>query len=396
MNFVIKSVGCLLLCCCVKLAVASTTPDFESWKQQFRQQALAEGVSEETLNTFIPQMDLLPAVVQSDRKQPEFISTFWDYVDKRLTPTRLDKGHTMMKRYPTWLKRLENQFGVPGQYLVAFWGLETNYGDTKGKTDILDALATLAYDKRRRSFFTRELIAFLKILESEHWSHVSGSWAGAFGHFQFMPTTFMAYAVDADNNGARNIINNMPDAFASAANYLHKMGWKYDEPWGHEVALPKNIDWDMVHDKKGFPVQDWKRYGYQLATGKPFPMEEHKIIARLVLPMGLRGPAFLVYPNFYRIMKWNKSELYALTVAFLADILKGEWPGIQAQRNVLKFSYMDVKKVQESLSELGYYRGTIDGKMGPKMRQAVQEYQKARGLPEDGYLSDEVIRLLVQ
>ena len=396
MNFIIKSICCLVLCVCVSKSFAETTSDFDVWKQQFRKQALAEGVSEKTLNTFIPQMDLLPSVVQSDRKQPEFISTFWDYVDKRLTSNRMEKGLLMMKRYPTWLKRLEERFGVPGQYIVAFWGLETNYGSTKGKTDILDALATLAYDKRRRSFFTRELIAFLKILETERWTQVKGSWAGAFGHFQFMPTTFMAYAVDADNNGTRNIIGNMPDAFASAANYLHQMGWVYDEPWGHEVALPKTIDWNVVHDKKGFPVQVWQNLGYKLATGADFPEKEHEIMARLILPMGLRGPAFLVYPNFYRIMKWNKSELYALTVAFLADILKGEWPGIQAQRDTQKFSYVDAHKVQTRLAELGYYKGAIDGQMGPKMRQAVLEYQRAQGLPQDGYLSDQMILLLTQ
>ena len=376
--------------------MAGTTPEFEAWKQQFRKQALAEGVSEKTLDTFIPQMDLLPSVVQSDRKQPEFVSTFWDYVDKRLTPNRIDEGLLMMKRYPTWLKRLEERFGVPGQYIVAFWGLETNYGVTKGKTDILDALATLAYDKRRRAFFTRELIAFLKILEIERWTQVKGSWAGAFGHFQFMPTTFMAYAVDADNNGSRNIINNMPDAFASAASYLHKMGWRYDEPWGHEVILPKNIDWNVVHDAKGFPVQVWQNLGYKLATGRDFPEQEREITARLVLPMGLRGPAFLVYPNFYRIMKWNKSELYALTVAFLADILKGEWPGIRAPRNPEKFSSEDVQKIQKKLSESGYYKGAMDGQLGPKMRRAVLAYQKDQRLPQDGYLSVEIVKLLTQ
>jgi len=396
MNILIKSIYCVILLCFICARVAYADADFEAWKKQFRKQALDAGVSVTTLNTYIPKMKLLPEVVRSDRKQPEFISTFWDYVDKRLTSQRINNGLAMMKRYPTWLKRLEQRFGVPGQYLIAFWGLETNYGATKGSTNILDALTTLAYDKRRRTFFTKELIAYLKILETEHWNQVSGSWAGAFGHFQFMPTTFLAYAVDADNNGSRNIVNNIPDAFASAANYLHRMGWQYDEPWGHEVLLPANLDWDMVHNKTGYAVQDWAKRGYLLADGRPLPVKDHKIIARLVLPMGLAGPAFLTYPNFYRIMKWNKSELYALTVAFLADILNEDWPGIQAKRNVLKFSHLEVKQVQEKLAELGYYTGTIDGQLGPKMRQAILQYQKEIGLPQDGYLSERLIGLLTK
>jgi len=396
MNFVVKSVCCMTFCLWLFANTARADADFDAWKQLFRQQALEAGVSENTVNTYVPQMDLLPRVVQADRSQPEFVSTFWDYVDKRLTPQRIEQGRVMMKRYPTWLKRLEERFGVPGQYLVAFWGLETNYGATKGSTDILDALATLAYDKRRRTFFTKELIAFLKILETEHWTHVTGSWAGAFGHFQFMPTTFMAYAVDADNNGSRNIVHNLPDAFASAANYLHQMGWQRGEPWGHEVSLPNNVNWNMVHATSSYPVREWIKHGYRIADGRAFPVSEQDISARLVLPMGLQGPAFLVYPNFYRIMKWNKSELYALTVAFLADILNGDWPGIQAKRDTVKFSSAEVKKTQEKLAELGYYKGTIDGQLGPKMRQAVLHYQHKQGLPQDGYLSRQVIEALTQ
>ena len=396
MKTLIKSVCCVLVLAWAVVAQSGDNADFNAWKQSFRKQAAEAGVSTATLNKYIPQMKLLPSVVSADRKQPEFISTFWDYTDKRLSEPRISRGQMMMKRYPSWLKRMEDAYGVPAQYIVAFWGLETNYGNTLGNTNTLDALATLAYDKRRRTFFTKELIAFLKILETERFGSVQGSWAGAFGQFQFMPTTFLAYAVDGDGHGTRNVIANMPDAFASAANYLHKMGWTYEEPWGHEVVLPEAVDWRMIQDKAGYPVQEWINHGYRLANGTPFPMEERDITANVILPMGATGPAFLVYPNFKRIMKWNKSELYALTVAFLADILKGEWQGIYAPRQDDKISHDDVSVIQTELSRLGYYSGTIDGQLGPKTRQAILMYQREKGLPEDGYPSQWVKGLLKQ
>ena len=396
MKFLIKSIYCLIFLICSVVVYADDGADFNVWKQNFRQQALAAGVSQSIVDKYVPQMKLLPAVVSSDRKQPEFVSTFWDYVDQRLSETRINRGQIMMKRYPTWLKRVEQKYGVPAPYIVAFWGLETNYGNTIGNTNTLNALATLAYDKRRRTFFTKELIAFLKIIEQEKFGTVYGSWAGAFGQFQFMPTTFLAYAVDADGNGTRNIVKSMPDAFASAANYLHQMGWSYAETWGHEVILPPDVDWKMIQNKSGYPVSEWVSKGYRLANGKNIPESEYNISASLVLPMGVDGPAFLVYPNFKRIMKWNKSELYALTVAFLADILKGEGQGIFAQRINEKISHVDMMKLQEKLAELGYYSGAVDGQLGPETRQSILAYEQHNGLPPDGYPSKHVLMLLQQ
>ena len=394
MKVLIKPIYFLAFLLLSGVALASDNADFNAWKQTLYRQAIAEGVSESTARKYIPSLKLLPSVVASDRKQPEFVSTFWDYVDTRLSEQRIAKGKMMMKRYPTWLKRLEERFGVPGQYLIAFWGLETNYGDTMGNTKTLDALATLAYDLRRRKFFTKELIAFLKILETEKFGTVYGSWAGAFGHFQFMPTTFLAYAVDADGNGTRNTIGNMPDAFASAANYLSKMGWNRYETWGREVVLPQWLDWNAVCQTK--TVATWANEGVRLANGAGWPNEEMGIEADLILPMGVSGPAFLVYPNFKRIMRWNKSELYALTVAFLADILSDNWQGIYAERDASKLRHDDVMLMQTKLAELGYYMGTIDGHLGPKTRQAILNYQRQNALPQDGYPSKQMIMLLTQ
>jgi len=366
--------------------------DFAAWKQEFKIQALNAGVLPATIDKFLPRMTLLPQVVQSDKKQPEFVSTFWDYIDARLTASRIEQGKMLAKRYPTWLARISERYQVPKEYVLAFWGMETNYGQIMGKTDVLNALTTLAYDTRRRKFFTRELIAFLKILEREKWDAVQGSWAGAFGHFQFMPTTFEAYAVDADGNGTRNIMVSMPDAFASAANYLHQMGWNPNEPWGQEVVLAPDLNWSVVYNAKDKTLTEWQRLGIMPAHGT------WKVggdtMASLSMPMGNNGPAFLTYPNFKRVMKWNKSELYALSVCFLADILSGQWREFVRPRTYQKLSTQDVIEIQSYLKELGHYPNEPDGLVGPKTRQAILTFQKERGLPADGYPSKELLEIL--
>ena len=389
----LKSVSCLVLV--VSFFAASPVmaqEDFTAWKETFKREALQQGVRPETLHKFLPRMTLLPQVVQADKKQPEFISTFWDYMDKRLTQAKIQEGQMLLKRYPSWLKRISEAYGVPPEYIIAFWGLETNYGKTMGNTDVLKALTTLAYNPRRRKFFTRELIAFLKILEKEKWESVKGSWAGAFGHFQFMPTTFEAYAVDADNNGTRNIMVSMPDAFSSAANYLHQMGWNPAETWGQEVVLPAKVDWNKIHNTKEQALQAWINQGFQPVDSGWKISSDTK--ASLVMPMGKSGPVFLVFPNFKRVMRWNKSELYALSVCFLADALANRWNGIQHPRTEAKISTEQIYQMQERLKELGYYHETPDGLVGSKTRAAILAFQKANKLDEDGHPSKELFYLL--
>lgn len=380
------------LLCNVVINTAYATDDFTKWKQTFKTEALDAGVSVATLNKFLPRMKLLPQVVQADKKQPEFISTFWEYTDARLTPTRIDEGKMLMKRYPTWLKRVSDAYRVPTEYILAFWGLETNYGKMTGNTDVLNALTTLAYNPRRRKFFTRELIAFLKILEQEKWDSVKGSWAGAFGQFQFMPTTFEAYAIDADQNGTRNIMVSMPDAFASAANYLHKMGWNPDETWGQEVVLPQNLNWAKVYENKEKTVSDWESMGVRPSSH--VWQANGQTMASLQLPMGKNGPAFLTFPNFKRVMRWNKSELYALSVCFLADILAGKWTGIAHPRLTQRLSTEQVYQIQAHLADLGYYQDIPDGLVGKKTRRAILAFQHDKGVDEDGYPSKELLDFL--
>ena len=392
-KMLLKTIGYTFLIGCLVIAGSvCAQDDFAVWKQEFKAQALEAGVSEHTLNKFLPRMALLPQVVQADKKQPEFVSTFWDYIDARLTEDRIQHGKMLLKRYPTWLARISERYQVPKEYILAFWGMETKYGQIMGKTDVLNALTTLAYDQRRRKFFTRELIAFLKILEREKWDSVQGSWAGAFGHFQFMPTTFEAYAVDADENGTRNILVSMPDAFASAANYLHKMGWNPNETWGQEVRLDSNLNLSRMYDGRSKKLSTWKKLGVVPVSGSWKAFENTE--AFLSMPMGSNGPLFLTFPNFQRVMKWNKSELYALSVCFLADMLSEQWTEIAHPRSNQKLSTQDVVQIQDHLKDLGYYPEDPDGLVGPKTRQAILTFQKARGIPEDGYPSKELLDIL--
>ncbi|MGN1062724.1 MAG: lytic transglycosylase domain-containing protein, partial [Alphaproteobacteria bacterium] len=220
---------------------------FETWKHQLAAQAVSAGVNQDFMEKLLPHIQLLPEVVEADRKQPEFQLTFWDYTDRALSPKRIETGRKMMTEHADLLARVEEKYGVPAKYIVAFWGLETAYGTYQGNIDTLNALATMAFDERRRSFFTKELITFLKILQQEKLPRVKGSWAGAFGNFQFMPSTFAAYAVDGDCDGRRDIVNSLPDAIESAAHYLSEMGWNKNVKWGREVILPLPPDWMKIY-----------------------------------------------------------------------------------------------------------------------------------------------------
>lgn len=381
-------VGCLFLFSCTTF---SQEADFERWKKDFEKQAIAEGVDPVFLKEVLPQMKLLDHVVASDKKQSEFRLTFWDYTNRTLSQARIQKGKEMMQEHAQLLAKTEQKYGVPAKYIVAFWGMETNYGRYKGNIEILDALTTLAYDQRRRAFFTRELIVFLKIMQQEEAFGIHGSWAGAFGNFQFMPTTFMAYAVDGDGDGKRDIVNSLPDAFASAANYLSHMGWDQNVRWGREVKLTKPLDWDVVYSNVPKTVKDWSKMGVIPADGSKWDQSSQTIVGELTMPMGVDGPIFLTYSNFKIIMRWNRSQLYALSVGLLADGIEGDSVRIYAPRKNLPFSLEQSKEIQEILTEKGYYKGEIDGTLGRGTRQAVRAYQKANGLPQDGYATEELL-----
>ena len=393
MKNIIKSICCVVFCSLLSTGtLANAQSDFDAWKQQFYQEALHAGVSQKTLDKAVPRMKLLERVIELDTQKPEYVSDFFSYTGKRLSDTRIQNGRKMKATYPTWLNRVEQKYGVPKAYLLALWGMETNYGSFMGSVNMLDSLATLAYYPRRRQFFTNELIAYLKIMDKEgSVAPQTGSWDGGFGHFQFMPTTFLAYAVDGDGNGRRDIVNNMPDAFASAANYLHAMGWNPDEPWGREVVVPDGFDWLAVYQAETLPVSEWAKMGLKPRHLKAFPANEMDIRAEWRAPMGKNGPVFLTYPNTKIIMRWNKLSLYALSVGLLADVIEEQYERPAPPDDFKPMKTAHLMCLQDALKTKGLYQGEADGLLGPKTRAAIRSYQQELGHVVDGYPSPELL-----
>lgn len=389
MKIVLKSMAFILSSVAFS---ALAEDDFSAWKKEFEKNALQSGVKQATLSKYLPQMELLSRVIEQDIKKPEFLQNFWDYTKARLTPEKIAKGKEMMHTYPTWLKRIQENYGIEPQYLVALWGMETNYGGFLGKTKLLNSLGSLAYHPRRRKYFTKELIAYFKILESEPYPPEWGSWDGGFGNFQFMPTTFEAYAVDADGNGTKSLIASIPDSFASAANFLRSMGWKVGQTWGREVQLPENFQWEYYNKKQ--TVADWIKEGVKPVYISDFPQNEFEIEARLLTPQGSEGPFFLVYPNFEYLRRWNGLELYGLTTGLLADILANYRQVHTYPENFKPIRTETIIKMQEILAQKGYNIGTPDGKLGPKTRSVIKDFQKENNLTQDGYPNkDTLIKL---
>ena len=311
----------LFLCVlCLISATAFAQQTFDEWKLNFRQEALQQDVLPETLDTYVPLMEYKPEVIRLDQHQPEFKQTLCQYLHKRLSETRLKKAETTYQQHRKTLQQVESKYQVPAHYLLALWGLETNFGTTKGQFDVLSSLATLAFDTRRPTLFKKQLIALLKILQNEKIDRPKGSWAGAFGHFQFMPTTFLNYAVDFNSDNKRDIYADSEDAIASAANYLSAMGWDPKTRWGRAVYLPDKFNEELVGTKH--PLSFWKAQGVHIGRGKTWSVKGlENVQAVLLAPWGLKQQAFLLYPNFYVIKKWNNSNWYALSVGLLSDMI---------------------------------------------------------------------------
>ena len=392
MKRLLKSVSCIVLFTFIMgVNQVYADDDFKLWQKDFEKQALANGISQKTLDQYMPKMQLLPKIIETDMKKPEFLQNFWDYTNRRLTPEKVENAKQLKHTYTTWLKRVSEKYRVPPEYLLALWSMETNLGSFMGKTSLLNSLGSLAFHPRRRDFFTRELLAYFHILESEPYPPLYGSWDGGFGHFQFMPTTFMAYAVDADNNGTKSLTGSIPDSLASAANYLHKMGWKETEPWGREVVLPQDFDWELVGQTK--EVSNWKKLGITLLK-EEFPQNELEISATLRAPMGSAGPVFLTYPNFKLINRWNKLELYALTTGILSDMIANKRQQPIRPEDFQPLRTEEFLKLQQILADRGYYGGAIDGMLGPNMRKAIRMFQRDNKMITDGYPNGEVLTKL--
>lgn len=359
---------------------------FVDWLEDLRREARGAGISDGTLDAALRDVSPIIRVIELDRRQPEFTQTFWTYLSQRVNEARVERGRALLQEHGALLDEIHAEYGVPPRYLVAFWGLETNFGSYLGSFQVIDALATLAYDERRADFFRTQLLDALRIVDEGHIEPdaMMGSWAGAMGHMQFIPTTFTGHAVDYTGNGRKNIWGSLPDAFASAANFLTNIGWQEGEIWGREVRLPEDFDLTLATMSQKKTLADWADLGVRQANGGALPQVDME--GSVVLPQGHTGPAFLVYDNFRAIMRWNRSINYAVSVGHLADRLVGLPPlatGHDAQHEPL--SREDAEEMQQLLNRLGFDAGPEDGLPGPQTRAAIRDFQKELSLPPDGY-----------
>ena len=295
--------------------------DFQTWLASFKLEARQQGISEKTINDALTGIKPIQKVIELDRKQPEKKMTFAQYKKNVISAARIEQGRQMLRTYHTQLSAVEKKYGVPKEFIVALWGVETSYGKNTGGFKIIPALATLAWEGRRSDFFKDELIKAMKIIDEGHISaaNMKGSWAGAMGQNQFMPSSFFAYAVDENKDGLKDIWNTKLDVFASTANYLSKSGWKYDERWGRRVQLPKNFPQDLISPKIGRSLSYWSGLGVRDYSGQPLP--QSAMVASVVAPDGAGGEAYIVYENYQTIMKWNRSTYFATSVGLIADAL---------------------------------------------------------------------------
>ncbi len=361
------------------------TPSFARWVADFRSTARAAGITEATLQAALDPAQELPQVVQLDRAQPEFTRTVWDYLDTAVSPQRITRGQDKLLQVRTDADAAATRYGVPATILAAIWGMESNYGSNYGNTPTIDALATLGFEGRRADWARGQLMAALKILQNGDIdrAHMVGSWAGAMGQTQFLPSNFLAYAVDADGDGKRDIWGSMADVMASTAHFLARSGWQADQPWGTEVQLPASFDVSRADTSVRQPSDQWAAEGVQTMVGAPLPTLPD---AELLLPAGSRGPAFLVGPNFRAILRYNNSTSYALGVSLLSQRL-GNGPAVQAPwpRDLQALTRSQLQALQTALNARGFASGTPDGMMGPATQEGIRRFQRSVGLPADGY-----------
>ncbi|WP_339724497.1 lytic murein transglycosylase [uncultured Paraglaciecola sp.] len=349
------------------------------------------GVSENTTVDILGQVRPLPKILEYDRSQPEFVQTFTGYFSKRVTDWRMNKGREKLAEHSDFLSKLTQEYGVPAHYLIAFWGLETNFGNYKGKIPTISALTTLACDQRRSGYFSQELMQALLLLERENLdpNEMIGSWAGAMGHTQFMPTAYMKYAKDGDGDGKVDLWNNELDALASAAHFLQNLGWKTGFKWGREVLLPEDFDYQLAGKSQPQSLSFWSQQKVTQVGGQTLGDSDLK--AAVLIPAGHTGPAFIVYPNFDVILRWNNSEYYGIAVGHLADRIKGQGTLSKPLPDLPNYTIVEMQQFQEKLNQLGFDVGVADGILGPATRKGVRAFQLTMGLIADGYPSKETV-----
>lgn len=378
---------------------APSAAGFAAWKTAFATRAVAAGIDAATLDAALREASFDPKVLERDRNQNEFTKTIWDYLDTAVSDDRIANGKKAMAKHADVLKRIEAEYHVDRHVVAAIWGLESAYGTFRGSNSTISSLATLAYDSRRAAFFEAELIEALKILSNGDVSpsDMTGSWAGAMGHTQFMPSSWAKFAVDFDKDGKRNIWGDDPtDALASAAHYLQVWGWREGLPWGAEIALPQGFDYGQTTEVIRKPLKEWQALGVTLAGGGSIDsLANPDELASVLLPGGARGAAFLIFANFQVIERYNTADAYVIAIGHLADRLRGgpalksDWP-----RELRALSLEERKDLQLRLAAAGFDPMGVDGRIGPRTIAAVKAWQKANGKLTDGYASLEVLTAL--
>jgi membrane-bound lytic murein transglycosylase B len=392
---------CWVFCAAVFTAQASDTvsgdPGFQNWIKTFRHEAVSQGVRAQVYDeAFRDVRDTDALVLEKAHYQPEFKAEVWEYMDNRIQERAISNGRAMLKQYGPLLERIERESGVSRYVLLAIWSMESNYGAVlQDKTKLFyipRALATLAYaDPSRASFARSQLIAALKILQNGDVSQADfmGSWAGAMGQTQFIPTSYLIYAVDEDGDGKRDIWHSVPDALATAAQLLKKNGWRSGEAWGYEVILPKG----QVSNESQRTLAEWEKSGVRRADKKSFPDGGRNGVLKVF--QGEQGPAFLMMKNFFVIKSYNNADKYALAVALLADQIAGKPAPLRDWvRPYTRLSQSEKEELQRLLAQKGFYSGVVDGLIGDESRKSIKRFQASIGSEETGYPSKEVLNQL--
>lgn len=362
--------------------------EFARWVERLWPSARSKGVSRSTFRRAFAGVTPDPVVIEKSENQPEFVKPIWDYMDGAVSDERIEMGAQKLEEHADLLARIEQTYGVDRAVIVAIWGLESTYGTSRGDMNVVRSLATLGYTGSRRRFGRTQLLAALQILQRGDIAPelMTGSWAGAMGHTQFIPTTYNAHAVDFSGDGNRDIWMSVADALASTANYLRASKWRAGETWGYEVALPEGFDYALAGPRIVKPLSAWSKLGIRRIRSQDFPRPADR--AALIVPAGARGPAFLVLNNFRSILRYNNATAYALAVGHLSDRIRGfppmskPWP-----RDIRPLGRTQRQELQKRLGRLGYDTGGVDGIIGRRTRDAVRDYQRSKGLPPDGFPS---------
>ena len=370
------------------------TQSFDAWLDDFKREAAGSGISKQAMASGLAGVAYDQAIVNRDRAQGVFSQSFLQFSGRMVAPYRLQGGAERIAKNKAVFARIENEFGVPAPVIVAFWGLETDFGANIGKDPIIRSLATLAYDCRRPDMFREQLMAALKIIQRGDLDpqEMIGAWAGELGQTQFLPTHYFEYGLDYDRDGKVDLRHSAPDVLASTANLLKAHGWQRGQPWIQEVLAPPEMPWEQADLTIQHPRAQWVRWGVKAAGDRS--LQADATPASLLLPMGRNGPAFLAYQNFQVYTQWNQSLVYATTAAYYATRLAGAPPYNKGRAEVPSYSLQEVRQLQQALNNMGYDAGEADGKLGVQTRQSVRKAQIKFGLPADAYPSAELFARL--